>query len=39
LLGGAIRGPRTITLKTLDDEPKWRVPGKKLRTGYKSEWR
>ena len=30
----AIRGLRKITAKTLDDEPKWRKPGKKLLTGY-----
>jgi len=37
--GGAIRGLRRITGKTVDEEPKWRTPGKKLLTGYKGEWR
>ena len=39
LYGGAIRGLRKITLHTLDDEPKWRVPGGDLITGYKKGWR
>jgi hydrogenase small subunit len=39
LYGSIVRGLRKMTLKTLDDEPKWRVPGKELVTGYKGEWR
>ena len=39
LYGSAIRGLRRITAKTVDEEPKWRTPGKKLLTGYKGEWR
>jgi hydrogenase small subunit len=39
LYGGAIRGLRKITAHTLDDEPKWRTPGKELSTGYKEIWR
>jgi hydrogenase small subunit len=33
--GGAIRGLRKITWHTLEEEPKWRVKGKELLTGYK----
>ena len=36
--GKAIRGLRKVTAKTLDAEPKWRVKGKSLQTGYKGEW-
>jgi hydrogenase small subunit len=39
LYGNIIRGLRKITAKTVDEEPKWRAPGKKLLTGYRSEWR
>ena len=39
LYGSAIRGLRKITQKTVDEEPKWRTPGKQLLTGYKGEWR
>ena len=39
LYGGAIRGLRKITAKTLDEEPKWRTPGRELLTGYKGTWR
>jgi hydrogenase small subunit len=39
LYGGAVRGLRKITEKTLDDEPKWRTPGDQLLTGYKGSWR
>ena len=39
LYGKAIRRLRNITTKTVDEEPKWRVPGKKLMTGYQGEWR
>ena len=35
----AIDLARRITAKTIDEEPKWRTPGSKLLTGYKSEWR
>jgi hydrogenase small subunit len=34
--GSVIRRLRGITQKTLNDEPKWRVPGNKLLTGYNS---
>jgi hydrogenase small subunit len=37
--GVVIRGLRSITAKTLDQEPKWRTKGEKLLTGYRSEWR
>jgi hypothetical protein len=30
---------RRITAKTIDEEPKWRTPGRTLLTGYKGEWR
>ena len=39
LYGATIRGLRKITQKTVDEEPKWRTPGKELLTGYKSEWK
>jgi hydrogenase small subunit len=39
LLGSAVRGLRKITQRTVDDEPKWRSPGKELLTGYKGNWR
>ena len=39
LYGSAIRGLRKITARTVDDEPKWRVKGKELVTGYKGQWR
>jgi hydrogenase small subunit len=39
LMGGAIRGLRKITAKTVDEEPKWRMPGRDLLTGYKESWR
>src|SRR4029453_8906571 len=39
MYGSAIRGLRKITAKTVDDEPKWRSPGKELLTGYKGDWR
>ena len=39
LYGATIRTLRGITKKTVDEEPKWRTPGKTLLTGYKSEWR
>jgi hydrogenase small subunit len=37
--GSVIRGLRKITAKTVDEEPKWRTPGRELLTGYKSERR
>ncbi|MCU1468661.1 MAG: ubiquinone oxidoreductase, 20 kDa subunit [Actinomycetia bacterium] len=37
--GSVIRGLRKITLKTVDEEPKWRTPGRQLLTGYKAERR
>jgi hydrogenase small subunit len=39
LYGGAVRGLRKITAHTLEDEPKWRLPGKELTTGYRETWR
>jgi hydrogenase small subunit len=39
LYGNVIRGLRRITAKTLDEEPKWRAPGRTLLTGYRSESR
>jgi hydrogenase small subunit len=39
LYGSAIRGLRRITQRTVDEEPKWRSPGKELLTGYKGDWR
>jgi hydrogenase small subunit len=39
LYGTAIRSLRRITAKTVDEEPKWRVTGSQLLTGYKGEWK
>jgi hydrogenase small subunit len=39
LYGTLIRRLRKVTEKTVDDEPKWRKPGKDLLTGYQREWR
>jgi hydrogenase small subunit len=39
MYGSAIRGLRKITQRTVDEEPKWRTPGKELLTGYKGSWR
>ena len=35
----SIRSLRKVTQKTVDEEPKWRVKGNKLLTGYKGEAR
>jgi len=40
---GAVYGPvirklRSITLGTVDKEPKWRTRGKALKTGYRPDW-
>ena len=37
LYGTLVRSLRKITAKTVDEEPKWRVKGSKLLTGYKGE--
>ena len=39
LYGNLIRGLRTVTLKTVDKEPKWRHRGSELTTGYERPWR
>jgi hydrogenase small subunit len=39
LYGSVIRRLRNITNKTVNEEPKWRSPGKKLLTGYQGQWR
>jgi hydrogenase small subunit len=36
--GSVIRGLRNVTLKKLDDEPKWRNRSRQLTTGYKPSW-
>jgi hydrogenase small subunit len=36
--GGIIRTLRSITAKTVDEEPKWRKPGAALTTGYQRPW-
>ena len=36
--GAVIRGLRSYTMKTLDEEPKWRKKGEKLLTGYRKTW-
>jgi hydrogenase small subunit len=37
MYGKLIRSLRKVTLKTVDEEPKWRVKGTQLLTGYKQE--
>ena len=32
--GGVLRGLRAITNRTVNKEPKWRHPGRRLTTGY-----
>ncbi len=39
IYGNAIRALRRVTVKTVDEEPKWRTPGRRLLTGYTAEWR
>jgi hydrogenase small subunit len=39
LYGSAIRALRGFTKRTVDEEPKWRVPGKELVTGHQKTWR
>jgi hydrogenase small subunit len=39
LYGNVIRTLRTITSKTIDEEPKWRVKGRELKTGFTPDWR
>ena len=36
--GGLIRKLRSITAKTVDKEPQWRVPGQEIKTGYRPTW-
>jgi hydrogenase small subunit len=36
--GKMIRSLRSITEKTVDQEPKWRHRGKELSTGYERQW-
>jgi hydrogenase small subunit len=38
MYGTVIRSLRNYTAKTLDKEPKWRVKGSELRTGYQKTW-
>ena len=38
LTGSLIRALRGFTQRTLNKEPKWRVPGGKLKTGYQARW-
>jgi hydrogenase small subunit len=37
--GSLIRGLRSMTLDTVDKEPKWRHRGSALTTGYQKTWR
>jgi hydrogenase small subunit len=36
--GKVIRRLRAVTLKTVDAEPRWRVKGRELETGYQRPW-
>src|SRR5579864_5988495 len=38
MYGTVIRSLRGITARTVDKEPKWRVKGTELRTGYQETW-
>jgi hydrogenase small subunit len=38
IYGRLIRTLRTVTIKTVDEEPKWRKRGRELTTGYRSPW-
>jgi hydrogenase small subunit len=38
LYGTAIRALRKFTMKTVDEEPKWRRKGSDLLTGYQKTW-
>ena len=38
MYGTVIRSLRGITARTVDKEPKWRVKGTELRTGYQKTW-
>jgi hydrogenase small subunit len=38
MYGTVIRSLRGITARTVDKEPKWRVKGPELRTGYQKTW-
>ena len=38
MYGTVIRSLRSFTAKTADKEPKWRVKGSELRTGYEKTW-
>jgi hydrogenase small subunit len=38
MYGTVIRALRGFTMKTVDEEPKWRAKGDNLMTGYKSTW-
>ena len=38
MYGTVIRSLRGITARTVDKEPKWRVKGPDLRTGYQKTW-
>src|SRR5947199_6653250 len=38
LYGGVVRRLRTFTMPMLDEEPKWRTPGRDLTTGYDPPW-
>ena len=38
MYGTVIRSLRSFTAKTADKEPKWRVKGSELRTGYQKTW-
>lgn len=36
--GGMIRRLRSVTARSLDEEPRWRKPGDALTTGYTPDW-
>jgi hydrogenase small subunit len=36
--GSVLRSLRGFTTKTLNQEPKWRKPGRALTTGYQPKW-
>jgi hydrogenase small subunit len=38
IYGRLVRTLRSVTEKTVDEEPKWRKRGRELTTGYRPPW-
>ena len=39
IIGTAVRALRKVTMKTVDEEPRWRERGSELLTGYRGGWK